>query len=128
MSKTCCGCCDCDCCIGTINDNLDNLTSETQILPQIHNNLSTNATKNTKEQLSNDNNILISFGFITYGKTLNLNELTKLNNSILNVKSISFSDNHALMLIEKMETGSNLIQDTFIYAYGSNENGQLGID
>ena len=107
MSTTCCACCDCDCCIGSINDNLDHLTTATQILPQIHNQLSTYTTLGVKEQLSPENNILISFGNITYGKTLNLNELTKHNNCILNVKSISFTDTHSLMLIERMEPGSN---------------------
>ena len=128
MSKTCCACCDCDCCIGSINENLDYLTSATQILPQIHNTLSTQTTLGVPPKLSHENNALITFGFVTYGKTLNLNELTKLNNCVLNVKNISFSDSHALMLIERMEAGSNLIQETLVYAYGSNENGQLGID
>ena len=128
MSKTCCACCDCDCCIGTINENLDYLNSATQILPQIHNSLSTQTTLGVPPKLSHENNALITFGFVTYGKTLNLNELTKLNNCVLNVKNISFSDSHALMLIERMEAGSNLIQETLVYAYGSNENGQLGID
>ena len=128
MATTCCACCDCDCCIGKINDNLDYLTNATQILPQIHNSLSTNTTLGIKEQLSHENNSLISFGFITYGKTLNLNELTKLNNCILNVKTISFTDNHSLMLIEQLEPGSELIQESYIYGYGSNENGELGLD
>ena len=128
MASTCCGCCDCDCCIGSINENLDYLTSATQILPQIHNTLSTQTTLGVPPKLSHENNALITFGFVTYGKTLNLNELTKLNNCVLNVKNISFSDSHALMLIERMEAGSNLIQETLVYAYGSNENGQLGID
>ena len=128
MSTTCCACCDCDCCIGSINDNLDHLTTATQILPQIHNQLSTYTTLGVKEQLSPENNILISFGNITYGKTLNLNELTKHNNCILNVKSISFTDTHSLMLIERMEPGSNLIQESLVYGYGSNENGELGLD
>jgi alpha-tubulin suppressor-like RCC1 family protein len=128
MSKTYCACCDCDCCIGTINENLDYLNSATQILPQIHNSLSTQTTLGVPPKLSHENNALITFGFVTYGKTLNLNELTKLNNCVLNVKNISFSDSHALMLIERMEAGSNLIQETLVYAYGSNENGQLGID
>ena len=128
MSTTCCACCDCDCCVGTINDDLSYLKSETQILPQVHNSLATTTTLGLKDQLSHENNALISFGFVTYGKTLNLNELTKLNACVLNVKNISFSDNHALMLIERMESGSNLIQESLVYAYGSNENGQLGID
>ena len=128
MSKTCCACCDCDCCVGTINDNLDYLTPDTQILPQIHNGLATNCTMGVPEKLSNDNNILISFGFVTYGKNLNLNDLTKHNANVLNVKNISFSDNHSLMLIERMETGSNKIVETMVYGYGSNENGELGID
>ena len=128
MSTTCCACCDCDCCVGMINDDLSYLRSETQILPQIHNSLSTTTTLGLRDQLSYENNALISFGFVTYGKTLNLNELTQLNNCVLNVKNISFSDNHALMLIERMESGSGLIQESLVYAYGSNENGQLGID
>ena len=88
MSTTCCACCDCDCCIGSINDNLDHLTTATQILPQIHNQLSTYTTLGVKEQLSPENNILISFGNITYGKTLNLNimnflrKTTKYSNGI----------------------------------------------
>ena len=128
MSTTCCGCCDCDCCVGTINENLDYLTTATQILPQIHNSLSTTTTLGLRDQLSNENNALITFGHVTYGKTLNLNDLTKLNNCVLNVKNISFADSHALMLIERMETGSDLIQETLVFGYGSNDNGQLGID
>jgi alpha-tubulin suppressor-like RCC1 family protein len=128
MSKTCCACCDCDCCIGKINDNLDYLTEATQILPQRHNNLSINTTYGRKEELSQENNALISFGGITYGHTLNLNELTKLNNCKLNVKCISFTDSHSLMLIERVENNSNTIQESMVYGYGSNENGQLGID
>ena len=128
MSTTCCACCDWDCCVGTINDNLDYLTSATQILPQIHNSLSTTTTLGLRDQLSNENNALITFGHVTYGKILNLNDLTKLNNCVLNVKNISFADSHALMLIERMETGSDLIQETLVYGYGSNDNGQLGID
>jgi len=126
MSRTCCGCCECDCCIGTIDDNLDYLTSATQILPQIHNSLAANTVFTAQEKLSNENNILISFGNITYGKTLNLNELTKLNNCVLNVKNISFTDSHSLMLIERFE--GNLIRETLVYGYGSNENGELGLD
>ena len=128
MSTTCCACCDCDCCIGKINDNLDYLTEATQVLPQRHNNLSTNITLGRNELLSQENNALISFGGITYGHSLNLNELTKLNNCKLNVKSISFTDSHSLMLIERIENNSNLIQESMIFGYGSNENGQLGID
>ena len=94
MSTTCCSCCDCDCCIGKINDNLNDLTEATQVLPQRHNNLSTNITSGRKELLSQENNALISFGGITYGHSLNLNELTKLNNCKLNVKHISFTDSH----------------------------------
>ena len=128
MASTCCGCCDCDCCVGTIDYNLDNLTSATQILPQIHNSLATNMTLGVPEQLSNQNNVLISFGNISYGKNLDLNELTKLNNCVINVKNISFTDTHSLMLIEKMEPTTNLISETYVYGYGSNENGELGID
>ena len=128
MSSTCCGCCDCDCCVGTINYNLDNLTTSTQILPQLHNPLATNRTLGIQEQLSHENNFLISFGNITYGKTLDLNELSKLNNCIINVKNISFTDTHSLMLIEKMEPGTNKISETYVFGYGSNENGELGLD
>ena len=128
MSSTCCGCCDCDCCVGTINYNLDNLTTSTQILPQFHNSLATNRTLGIQEQLSHENNFLISFGNITYGKTLDLNELSKLNNCIINVKNISFTDTHSLMLIEKMEPGTNKISEAYVFGYGSNENGELGLD
>ena len=128
MSSTCCACCDCDCCVGTIDYNIDNLTTATQILPPTHNSLSTNTTLGIQEQLSHENNILISFGNITYGKTLDLNELTKLNNCVINVKNISFTDTHSLMLIEKRENSSNLISEAYVYGYGSNENGELGID
>ena len=128
MSSTCCACCDCDCCVGTIDYNLDNLTPDTQILPQIHNSLATNMTLGIKEQLSHENNVLISFGNITYGKNLDLNELTKLNNCVIRVKNISFTDTHSLMLIEKIEPETYQVSDTFVYGYGSNENGELGID
>ena len=128
MSSTCCGCCDCDCCVGTINYNLDNLTTSTQILPQFHNALATNRTLGIQEQLSHENNFLISFGNITYGKTLDLNELSKLNNCIINVKNISFTDTHSLMLIEKMEPGTNKISEAYVFGYGPNENGELGLD
>ena len=128
MSSTCCGCCDCDCCVGKIDYDLDDLTTNTQILPQIHNALATNTTMGIEERLSHENNVLISFGNISYGKNLDLNELTKLNNCILNVKNISFTDSHSLMLIEKLEPSSNLISESFVYGYGSNENGELGID
>ena len=128
MSQTCCGCCDCDCCVGKIDYDLDNLTSATQILPQINNSLATNKTLGIPEQLSHENNVLISFGHISYGKNLDLNELTKLNNCVINVKNISFTDSHSLMLIEKMEPSTNLIAESYVYGYGSNENGELGID
>jgi len=128
MSKTCCGCCDCDCCVGTINCNLDHLTQATQILPQTQNALATFRTKGMVEQLSHENNVLISFGNITYGKTIDINELAKLYHCKLNVKNISFTDTQSLMLIEKYEPNSNLISETFVYGYGSNENGELGLD
>ena len=128
MSSKCCACCDCDCCVGTINYDLDNLTSDTQILPQIHNSLATNMTLGKKDELSHENNVLISFGNVYYGKNLDLNELTRLNNCILNVKNISFTDTHSLMLIEKIEPGTNKVLDWFVYGYGSNENGELGLD
>ena len=128
MSSTCCACCDCDCCVGTIDYNLDNLTPGTQILPQIKNSLATYMSLEVPERLSQENNVLISFGNITYGKNLDLNELTKLNNCVIRVKNISFTDTHSLMLIEKIEPESGFVSDTFIYGYGSNENGELGID
>ena len=58
MSCACCGCCDCDCCVGTIDYNLDYLTSATQILPQINNSLATNRTLGFPEALSHENNVL----------------------------------------------------------------------
>ena len=79
------------------------------------------------DNLFPDNNILISYGNVLYDKNLDLNKLTnKEENQKLNIKKISSSDMHSLMLIEIYDD-KNLIK-TLLYAYGSNENGQLGID
>ena len=80
------------------------------------------------EKLFSNNNLLISYGNVLYEKNLDLNELTKKKeNHKLNVKKIVSSDVHSLMLIEIFDEKLNLIK-TIVYAYGSNENGQLGID
>ena len=129
--KRCCpscgNCCRCNCCIGSINYNLDHLTSDTQILPPIQNNLATDSVLGKPETLYPTNNELITFGNISYGKKLNLNELSKLNSYKLNVKNISFSDNQSLMLIERIENDGR-IGETLVFGYGSNENGELGLD
>ena len=84
--------------------------------------------KNNSDNLFPDNNLLISYGNVLYDKILDLNKLTnKKENNKLNVKKISSSDMHSLMLIEIYDESNNLIK-TSIYGYGSNENGQLGID
>ena len=80
------------------------------------------------QKLFPNNNLLISYGNVLYEKYLDLNELTKKKeNHKLNVKKIVSSDIHSLMLIEILDQNLNLI-NTFVYAYGSNESGQLGID
>ena len=80
------------------------------------------------EKLYPNNNLLISYGNVLYEKILDLNKLTKKKDiHKLNVKKIVASDVHYLMLIEIFDENLNLIK-TMIYAYGSNENGQLGID
>ena len=84
--------------------------------------------KNNLEKLFPDNNLLISYGNVLYEKNLDLNKLTnKDENNKLNVKNLSSSDMHSLMLIEIYDETDKL-QKTLIYGYGSNENGQLGLD
>ena len=83
---------------------------------------------NNKDNLFPDNNLLISYGNVLYEKNLDLNKLTnKEERNKLNVKKISSSDMHSLMLIEIYDENNNLIK-TLLYGYGSNENGQIGID
>ena len=83
---------------------------------------------NNKENLFPDNNLLISYGNVLYDKNLDLNKLTnKEERNKLNVKKICSSDMHSLMLIEIYDENNNLIK-TLLYGYGSNENGQLGIN
>ena len=80
------------------------------------------------EKLYPNNNLLITYGNVLYEKNLDLNVLTKKEDKEkLNVKKIVSSDVHSLMLIEILDENLNL-KNTIIYAYGSNENGQLGID
>ena len=80
------------------------------------------------EKLYSKNNLLISYGNVFYEKNLDLNELTqKKEDHKLNVKKIVSSDVHYLMLIEIFDENLDLVK-TMVYAYGSNENGQLGID
>ena len=80
------------------------------------------------EKLYSKNNLLISYGNVFYEKNLDLNELTqKKEDHKLNVKKIVSSDLHSLMLIEIFDENLNLI-NTYVYAYGSNVNGQLGLD
>ena len=80
------------------------------------------------EKLYPNNNLLITYGNVLYEKNLDLNVLTqKEDKQKLNVKKIVSSDVHSLMLIEILDENLNL-KNTIIYAYGSNENGQLGID
>ena len=80
------------------------------------------------EKLYPNNNLLITYGNVLYEKNLDLNALTKKEErQKLNVKKIVSSDVHSLMLIEIFDENLNL-KKTMIYAYGSNENGQLGID
>ena len=84
--------------------------------------------KNNLDNLFPENNLLISYGNVYYDKNLDLNKLTKKEEkNKLNVKKICSSDMHSLMLIEILDENNNLIK-TMIYGYGSNENGQLGLD
>ena len=80
------------------------------------------------EKLHPNENLLITYGNVLYEKNLDLNELTKKKqNEKLNVKKIASSDLHSLMLIEIFDENLNL-KNTLVYVYGSNDNGQLGID
>ena len=80
------------------------------------------------DNLFPDENLLISYGNILYDKNLDLNKLTgKEKHHKLNVAKIISSYIHSLMLIEIYDN-NNILQKTQIYGYGSNENGQLGIN
>lgn len=126
---SCCdACCDCDCCLGEIKDTYPNLSESTQILPPtINSQYATNITKNIPDTVSSKNNFLISFGDITYEPILELSTLEGLKeNYPIEVKKISFGDFHSLMIIKYID--SNHSEQTLLYGYGSNFNGELGID
>ena len=133
----------CGCCTKGVDWDVNDVNFATTILPK--NNFSygnrskklgmkhspkslTFFEKSNLDNLFSDNNLLISYGNVLYDKNLDLNKLTnKEENEKLNVKKISSSDMHSLMLIEIYDENNN-IKFTSIYGYGSNENGQLGID
>ena len=138
MFKFSCGCCSkgVDWDVSDINFATtvfpkDKITRENKIkkLGLKHSPMSISIFENKQlEKLFSNNNLLISYGNVLYEKNLDLNELTKKKeNHKLNVKKIVSSDVHSLMLIEIFDEKLNLIK-TIVYAYGSNENGQLGID
>lgn len=112
------------CCNGQIDYSLDDLTSGTQILPRMnHNPLINDLKANNTNNLFPDNNFLVSFGNVSYYRRLNLNALIDRTKLLLEIKSIQFGDSHSLMLIRSTSNGKS-----FLYGYGSNENGQLGLD
>ena len=133
----------CGCCTKGVDWDVNDVNFATTILPK--NNFSsgnrskklgmkhspkslTYFEKSNIDNLFFDNNLLISYGNVLYDKNLDLNKLTnKEENDKLNIKKISSSDMHSLMLIEIYDENNNL-KNTIIYGYGSNENGQLGID
>ena len=133
----------CGCCTKGVDWDANDVNFATTILPKntfSHGNRSkklglrhapksfTGFEKNNLDNLFPDNNLLLSYGNVLYDKILDLNKLTnKEERNKLNVKKISSSDMHSLMLIEIFDESNNLIK-TLIYGYGSNENGQLGID
>ena len=133
----------CNCCTKGVDWDASDVNFTTTILPKntfSHGNRSkklglkrapqslTYFDKNILDSLFTDNNLLISYGNVLYDKNLDLNKLTnKERNNKLNVKKISSSDMHSLMLIEIFDENNNLIKTT-LYGYGSNENGQLGLD
>ncbi len=114
MSGLCC------CCKDEINYNLDDLTMATQILPKKEN----RETLLQKNELSPNNNYLITFGSVTYGKIIDLNSLLKKPNTKINVKKICFGDSHSLFLFEKITEND---KESVIFGYGSNQNGELGL-
>ncbi len=109
------------CCIGSINYNLDDLDETSQILPKKEKRNFEN-----KDELFPENNTLISYGFIPYGKFLDLNKLIDNSKIQLLVKQICFGENHSLMLIESLK--DDKIKETFLFGNGDNTNGQLGLD
>ena len=119
----------CSCCKDEIEYNFDDLTVDTQILPkrEKRNDL---IERNQKEfsppKLSPTNNYLITFGSVTYGKVIDLNTLLKKPNTIINVKKIAFGDIHSLFLFETYN--ENQTKNTHLYGYGSNNDGQLGLE
>ena len=133
----------CGCCTKGVDWDVNDVNFATTILPK--NNFSsgnrskklgmkhspkslTYFEKSNIDNLFFDNNLLISYGNVLYDKNLDLNKLTnKEENDKLNIKKISSNDIHSLMLIEIYDENNNL-KNTIIYGYGSNENGQLGID
>ena len=133
----------CGCCTKGVDWDVSDVNFATTVLPKntfSHGNRSkklglkhypkslTYFENNNKDNLFPDNNLLISYGNVLYDKNLDLNKLTnKEERNKLNVKKISSSDMHSLMLIEIYDEINNLIK-TLLYGYGSNENGQLGID
>lgn len=133
----------CGCCTKGVDWDANDVNFATTILPKNTFSLGNRSKKlglkrspksltyfenNNLDNLFKDNNLLISYGNVLYDKNLDLNKLTnKDENNKLNVKKISSSDMHSLMLIEIYDESNNLIK-TSIYGYGSNENGQLGLD
>jgi len=133
----------CGCCTKGVDWDVSDVNFATTVLPKntfSHGNRSkklglkhapkslTYFENNNKENLFPDNNLLISYGNVLYDKNLDLNKLTnKEERNKLNVKKICSSDMHSLMLIEIYDENNNLIK-TLLYGYGSNENGQLGIN
>ena len=125
MSKYCC------CCKGEIDINYDELSLLTQILPKKQEGQEYDEKGNPvnpfiKSKLYPTSNFLYSYGNVPYGKILNLNNLLNKANSTINVKQICFGDVHSLMLFEIKKEDNKI--ETFLYGYGSNENGQLGLD
>lgn len=123
-----CDCnCDCDCCVGTIDYSLDYLNSDTQILPQINNSLATNSTLMRYDELSKRNNVLMTFGNVSYGSIVNLEDIMPRREARINIKNLSFGDQHSLMLIET-ESDDGSQRENILFGYGSNENGELGMN
>lgn len=123
------------CCTGEIDYNLDDLNQTTQILPKKYIGLShtknntTNLTSSRNKTSNNTNNLfpienfLLSFGDISYPSTVDLNSLISKDKTLINVKSLCFGDSHSLMLLTIPPSNK-----TFLFGYGSNQNGQLGLE
>ena len=121
-------CCDCDCCKGIIDYDLDNLTTDTQLLPN-------KSEEITQEKLAfafkppliyPDYNHLISYGDVPYEKIKDINDLCGKQGYKLIVKKGAFGNIHGLLLIDVYVNDQK--SESLIYGYGSNENGQLGMD